>query len=69
MHHMTFKMVASTSIMDQSEKVWDFVNTELLIEEYEKYPCLYNTKIKEYKDREKRKAAIRKLLSILRKLW
>ena len=34
-----------------SEEVWDFVNTELLIQEYEKYPCLYNTKMKEYNNR------------------
>ena len=47
---MIFKMAASSSSMDQgkSEQVWDFVNTELLIQEYDKYPCLYNTKIKEY---------------------
>ena len=52
------KLSYSTSSMDQGKKVWDFVNTELLVEEYEKYPCFYNTKIKECKDREKRKAAL-----------
>ena len=62
---MTFKMAASTSSMDQGEKVWDFVNTELLIDEYEKYPCLYNTKIKEHKDIEKRKAALEKIGAVL----
>ena len=46
MHHIIFRMAASSSSMDQgmSEEVWDFVNTE-------KYPCLYNTKMKEYNNR------------------
>lgn len=45
---MIFKMAASSSSRDEckSEKVWDYVNSELLIEEYEKNPCLYNSKIK-----------------------
>ena len=43
-----FKMAASK---------WSYGGIEELITEYEKYPWLYNTKLKDYKNRDKKRAA------------
>ena len=36
---------------------WSYGGIQELITEYEKYPCLYNTKLKDYKNRDKKRAA------------
>ena len=40
---------------------WNYTRTSELIVAYETYPCLYNTRIKEYKDRAKRNTALLEL--------
>lgn len=47
------------------EKVWGFHEVSSLIELYEGHPCLYNVTLKEYKDKDRRKAAIKEIATAL----
>ena len=49
----------------RQEKDWTFEEIRTLIEEWEKHHCLYNTTMKEYKDRDKKKAALQQIATVL----
>ena len=47
--------------VDSEEFEWNYENVCKLIECYEKFPRLYNTKSKEYRNRDKRDKASREI--------
>ena len=47
--------------VDSEEFEWNYENICKLIECYEKFPCLCNTKSKEYRNSEKRDKALREI--------
>ncbi|XP_014674058.1 PREDICTED: uncharacterized protein LOC106814275 [Priapulus caudatus] len=57
------KMAASSNVT-KSDRNWSFQEILDLIQEYEKYECLYNTTLREYKDREKKKAALQQIAAV-----
>lgn len=44
------------------------ISTKMLIEEYEKYPCLYNVKSKDYQNKQLRDKCLQKILESLQKV-
>ena len=44
---------------------WDSSKTMLLIENYERYPELWNISLKEYRDRERKAIAVKKISEVL----
>ena len=54
-NHVIVQMdkMAASSKGKKADRGWSFQEIVSLIQEYEKYPCLYNTTINEYKDRWK----------------
>ena len=49
----------------EDAKKWTDEHTQTLIMKLEKYPCLYNTALKEYHDRNERKTCYEAMTNVL----
>ena len=52
------------AVATKSDKDWSFQEVNDLITEYEKFLCLYNTTLSDYKDRTKKRTALQRIVAV-----